>query len=84
MRVRLYSKPDCPLCDEVKADLAAIQPEIGFELEECNIEQDAAAYDLYRHLVPVLDITGGELLYPPHTFHGIYQALWAAAQRTQK
>ncbi|RIK34441.1 MAG: glutaredoxin [Chloroflexi bacterium] len=84
MRVRLYGKPDCSLCDKLKADLVVMQPEVGFELEEYNIEQDAAMYNQYRYLIPVLDIEDGELLYPPHTFHGVYQALCAAAQRTQK
>lgn len=84
MRVLVYGKPGCPLCDEVKADLLSMQAEIGFDLDECNIEEDVAAYDLYRYLIPVLDIEGGELLYPPHTFQGLYQALCAAARRTQQ
>lgn len=39
MRVILYSKPDCPLCDELKGDLAEFQAEIS-ELTERNIRGD--------------------------------------------
>lgn len=78
MHVRLYSKPDCGLCDELKADLLALQPEIGFLLHEQNIEQDAELFARFRYLIPVLEIDGGELLYPPHSFLRTAQALQAA------
>jgi glutaredoxin len=78
MRVFLYSKPHCGLCDELKADLLALQPEIGFDLQEQNIEQDPELFDRFRYLIPVLEIEGGELLYPPHSFVRTMQALQAA------
>ncbi|MBW7882484.1 MAG: glutaredoxin family protein [Caldilineaceae bacterium] len=81
MYVRLYSKPDCSLCDKLKADLVEYQRELGFTLEELNIEEDAAAFERYRYLIPVLDIEGGPLLYPPHTWEGVGAALRAAARK---
>ncbi|MCB0074269.1 MAG: glutaredoxin family protein [Caldilineaceae bacterium] len=75
MHVTLWSKPDCPLCDELKADLLAMQEEIGFSLEERNIQEDAAAWARFQYLIPVLDIADGPLLYPPHTWSSVYSAL---------
>ncbi len=68
MRVTLYSKPDCALCNELKADLLALQPEIGFTLIERDIEEDADSFARFRYLVPVLDVEDGPLLMPPHDF----------------
>jgi len=81
MRVTLYSKPDCHLCETVKADLLSIQSKIGFTLLERNIEEDPDEFLRFRYLIPVLDIEGGALLYPPHTWHSVFQALTAAQQK---
>lgn len=81
MRVVLYSKPDCGLCDELMQELLEIQKEIQFELLECNILEDAEAFARYRYLIPVLDIEGGELLYPPHHRDVVYDRLLAAYRR---
>lgn len=80
MRVTLYSKPDCHLCEELKADLLSMQQKFGFTLLERNIEEDPDDFVRFRYLIPVLDIEGGNLLYPPHTWHGVFQALVQAAQ----
>jgi hypothetical protein len=69
------------LCEYLKADLLAMQAEIGFALAERNIEEDAALFNRFRYLIPVLEIDGGELLYPPHTAYGIYQTLRTAQAR---
>lgn len=81
MHVTLFSKPDCGLCDALKADLTELQGEIEFILVERNIEEDAVAFERYRYLIPVLDIEGGPLLYPPHDWLRLYQALKAARQQ---
>ena len=83
LRVILYSKPDCLLCDEVKADLAKLQSEIAFDMTERNIEADAEDFRRYRYLIPVLDIEGGELLYPPHHWDAVRAALSSAWQKVQ-
>ncbi|MCB0081502.1 MAG: glutaredoxin family protein [Caldilineaceae bacterium] len=63
--ITLYSKPGCHLCEEVKADLLALQPEVGFLFYEQNIEEDPALYELFRYLIPVVDIEDGPLFYAP-------------------
>ncbi len=81
MRVVLYSKPECGLCDELKQFLLEIQQELPFELHERNILDDDEAFARYRHLIPVLDIEGGELLYPPHHADVVYNALRSAQRQ---
>ncbi len=81
MQVTLYSKPNCHLCTELKVDLAALQKEISFELVERNIEENADDFARFRYLIPVLDIAGGELLYPPHTWRHVHRALEVAQKK---
>lgn len=83
MQVILYSKPDCQLCEEVKADLLSLQSDFGFTLLERNIEEDAELFGQFRYLIPVLDIEDQPLLYPPHTWQSVYQALRKAQQMAQ-
>ena len=82
MRVTLYTKPDCALCDELKADLLALQPEIGFTLTERNIEEDAGDFARFRYLIPVLDVEDGPLLTPPHDFMQLRIVLSAARDQS--
>lgn len=82
MHVTLYSKPGCTLCDELKVDLLAMQQAFSFDLVEFNIEQDADTFERFRYVIPVLEIEGGALIYPPHTAHELYQALFDARRRT--
>ena len=82
LRVTLYAKPDCPLCDELKADLAELQTEFALELTERNIEADEGDFRRYRYLIPVLDIEGGELLYR-HIIGTPCVALYSAWQKVQ-
>lgn len=84
MQVILYSKPECPLCEEVKADLLSMQPELGFALFERNIEEDPELFARFRYFIPVVDIEQHPLLYPPHTWQSIYNALREAQQRDQE
>lgn len=84
MVVTLYTKPDCSLCDEVKADLQTLQLEVGFDISECNIEDDTALFDKFRYLIPVVDVEGSALLYAPIYMHDLRIALQAALDETKK
>ncbi len=88
LRVTIYSKPDCHLCETLKADLLSMQASLRFTLRERNIEEDPDDFLRFRYLIPVLDIETGliaanQLLYPPHTWHSVYRALTAARQAMQ-
>jgi hypothetical protein len=78
MRVTLYSRPGCHLCEELKVTLAAMEEDLGFVLQERNIDEDPAAFERFRYLIPVLDIENGPLLYPPHEWDVIAGALRTA------
>lgn len=80
MQVFVYSKPDCHLCDELKAELAALQAEVDFTWVERNILEDPALYERFRYLIPVLEIPNGPLLYPPHDRGQVREALLAAQE----
>lgn len=80
LQVTLYTKADCHLCDELKADLATLA--WNLDVREVDIEEDAQTYQRFRHLIPVLEIEGYPLLYPPHDRHTLTQALARAAAGT--
>ena len=81
MRITLYTKPGCHLCDQLKADLAQLQREIAFRIDERNIETDPADYERFRYLIPVLAV-GETWLYPPHDWMQVRRALLDAAGRS--
>lgn len=71
IRVTLYSKPGCCLCDDLKALLQDLIDEFSIELKEQNIEEDPDAFQRFRYLIPVLDFENGPYLYPPHSERAI-------------
>jgi glutaredoxin len=60
MVVEIYSKPDCPLCDEAKQAIASVRRRIAFELIERNIEGDPALFAEYRYDIPVVFVNGSK------------------------
>jgi glutaredoxin len=55
-KVTLYSKPDCPLCDDARAALARVRSRAPFELEELDIGSDPVLQATYGERVPVVAI----------------------------
>jgi hypothetical protein len=80
VQVTLYSKPGCHLCEQLKGDLALLQAESVFTLDERNIELNAEDFARFRYLIPVLEIEG-VLYYPPHDLRQIRRLLRSAWQR---
>jgi glutaredoxin len=58
MNVEIYSKPDCPLCDEAKHVLLTVQRRVPFQLTEIDIESDPDLFDRYKYDIPVIVIDG--------------------------
>lgn len=54
----VYSKPDCCLCDEVKAQLQKLRQRHAFEWREVNILEDPAAFEKFKEEIPVVFING--------------------------
>lgn len=52
----LYTKAHCPLCDEMKAELARARVVPPFRLREVDVEGDAELLRLHGLSIPVLEI----------------------------
>jgi glutaredoxin len=59
--VTLYSKPDCPLCDEAREALARVHARVAFGLEEVDITTDPMLEERYRERIPVVALDAEEL-----------------------
>jgi hypothetical protein len=82
VRVTLYSRPGCHLCDELKHDLAELQASLDFHVIEHDIDQDPEAFARFRYLIPVLDVEDGPLLYPPHDWLTLMQSIQKAQRQS--
>lgn len=60
VRVVLYTKPGCTLCEEMKAEISKAGCAGLYTIEEVNIESDAELFARYRYEIPVLLINGVE------------------------
>lgn len=55
-RVVVYSRPDCHLCEEAKAEIARANCSDLFDLVDINIDTDPRLVDLYGYDIPVVTI----------------------------
>lgn len=60
MRVVLYSRPGCHLCDAARAVLEAERERTPFELREIDVQNDDALERGYGVRIPVVEIDGEE------------------------
>ena len=60
-RVILYTKPGCHLCEAAEQVIAQVRKRRPFDVEIRDILDDPAAYDLYKHDVPVILLAGREI-----------------------
>lgn len=81
MRLILYSKPGCHLCEDAKADIERLRAR-GYEvtLEERDITTKAEWFEKYRYTIPVVEI-GDRTLEAPFNDHGLEVLLKDAAGR---
>jgi uncharacterized membrane protein/glutaredoxin len=61
MRITVYTKPACHLCEDVLSILDRLAPQYDLEITEVNILDDMALYEAYHQEIPVLDIEDGRL-----------------------
>ena len=61
MRLTLYGRGYCHLCDEMLAALAAMRVEFAFAVDVVDVDSDAALEQRFGTLVPVLMHAGNEL-----------------------
>ncbi|EZP74976.1 glutaredoxin [Parageobacillus genomosp. 1] len=61
MKINLYSKTNCPLCDKAKQVLQELQNEFSFDINEIDIYQDDKLLEKYQLMIPVVEIDGEEI-----------------------
>ena len=60
IKVVVYSRPGCRLCEEMKSEIARADCAELYLLEEIDIETDPELLRQYRYDIPVLTIDGVE------------------------
>jgi len=74
-KLTLYSRQGCCLCDEMKAVIRSVSAQIPIELQEIDIDADAALGALYDDEVPVLFIDGRKAFKYRATVDGLTRKL---------
>jgi len=60
IKVKIYSKSDCHLCDEAKSVLLKVQQEIPFDFFEVDITSSRELFTEYKEQIPVVFINNQE------------------------
>jgi len=79
VRLTLYSKPGCHLCEEAKLKIERLRAR-GYELEldEQDITADTALFERYRYTIPVVTFPDGRALEAPISEYKLEQLLTQA------
>jgi glutaredoxin len=75
MRLKLYTKPGCPLCEEAQDLLDELKHELPFELETVNIYESPELFERYRYRVPVIRRGETDVLELKFTLEDLRRAL---------
>ena len=60
VRVDIYSRPGCHLCEEAKEVIERVRRRYNFDLQVINIEQDAELERAYGTEIPVVFINSNK------------------------
>lgn len=63
IKLRLYSRGKCPLCDHAKLVLGEVQKELGIQYEEIDIDKSDELTELYGLMIPVVEWQGEIIQY---------------------
>lgn len=80
LSVTLYTRKDCHLCEQARADLEALQAKYPHRLAEVDIDSDPALQRAYLLEIPVVEI-GPYLLKAPFDRQKLAMTLGAASDR---
>ncbi|WP_019412411.1 glutaredoxin family protein [Paenisporosarcina sp. TG20] len=58
MKVQLYSRNNCPLCDDARLMLQLVKEDVYLDIEEINIEEDDEIHEKYFLRIPVIESEG--------------------------
>src|SRR5574338_778591 len=80
LTVTLYTRKDCHLCEQAKADLVALQVQHPHRLIEIDIDRDPALQKKYLLEIPVVEV-GPYALKAPFDRQKLMMTLGAAGDR---
>jgi len=83
LNVTLYTRKECKLCDEVKADLNELQSQYPHRLTEIDIDTDPALRAKFGQSIPVIEV-GPFSLKAPITKQKLKMTLGAASDRVNQ
>ncbi|MDN7243515.1 glutaredoxin family protein [Planococcus sp. N028] len=73
--ITLYTRSNCPLCDEAKLMLQLVQEDFPVEFEEVDIESDDDLHEKYMLMIPVLEKNNKILLFGNIGYADLLEAL---------
>lgn len=77
IEVKLYSRRDCPLCEQAQTDLAALHAEVPHQLVNIDVDENPRLQKEYSEGIPIVEV-GPYLLKAPFTFQDLQITLKAA------
>ncbi len=80
LTVTLYTRKECHLCDQAKADLESLQSQYPHRLVEIDIDQDPTLQKAYLVEIPVVEV-GPYILKAPFDKQKLSMTLGAAGDR---
>ncbi len=58
IRIDIYSKPECSLCDKAKAVIKKFKNKYPLTISEIDISSDPVLFGKYKEKIPVIFING--------------------------
>lgn len=77
IRVELYTRPGCCLCDEARAVLLRVRRDMPFDLREIDVESSPELEAAYGERIPFIVVNGR----PAFKFHVTEEALRRRLER---
>lgn len=71
-QVTLYTKENCPLCDEAKQLLLLVKQDVEFSIQEVDIYNDDALLEKYQLMIPVVEVDGEVIDYGQVNFDTLF------------
>lgn len=78
VRVTLYTKAECPLCEEMAAVIAEMGAEVPLEVTVVDIGRDPDLRRRFGHEIPVLFVEGRKAFKYRVTAGALRRRLWRA------
>ena len=78
VRVTLYTRAECPLCEEMAAAVAAVGAQVPLQVLAVDIQTDPELLRRFGHEVPVLFVDGRKAFKYRVTVGSLRRRVWRA------